>query len=91
MKLYLVVGIGACVLVVGVGSCLSEGQYYIQWFVWGVCKQGMALGHTSATGQCYVHVLLMVWHQTSGIGAFWPFVLHGLSVEMAACGRALAV
>lgn len=66
------------------GSTTSSG------LCWGVCKQGMALGHTSATEQCCVHVLLMVWHQTSGIGAFWPFVLHGLSVEMAAFGRALA-
>ena len=50
------------------GSTASSG------LCWGVCKQGMALGHFSATEQCCVHVSLMVWHQTSGIGACWPFV-----------------
>ena len=28
-------GAGACVLVGAAGSCLSEGQFHVQWHVWG--------------------------------------------------------
>ena len=49
------------------GSAISSSV------LWGVYALGMTLCSFSADGQGCFSVLLMVWHEASGTGAFWPF------------------
>lgn len=39
---------------------------------WGVFHLAMALGSLSTNRQSCVSVLLMIWHEVSSTGAFWP-------------------
>ena len=39
---------------------------------WVVCELSMILDSLTVNGWCCVFVLLVVWHEASSTGAFWP-------------------
>ena len=53
-------------LVFLVGRSVSGGVF------WAVCELSMILGSLSANRWGCVPVLLVVWHEVSSSGAFWP-------------------